>query len=238
MKNAVLRSTSTSSTQVNGCDLARVGDPVTNVEGDADHPAAGSSSVCARTLSVARLMDRTARGSQAARASKDVHVGDKKSDNDFCNPSNATNKKVMDFIRAHRADAQKLADQAGVPVENILGLSGLESGWGNDLAPTKAFNFFSLNAGKHDPTALHTARGGALQVFPSATGFMSSGQAFLGTFGHLIHGVSDSSDFVNALIPKFNTGKSATGGDDLFYKKVTTAIAMVKNRINCPGAQP
>src|SRR5437588_12531411 len=33
------------------------------------------------------------------------------------------------FVDAHLADTQETADRLGVPVENILGVSAIESGW-------------------------------------------------------------------------------------------------------------
>lgn len=41
-----------------------------------------------------------------------------------------TTAKKERFVDTHLADAQRIAEKLGVPVENILGLSALESGWG------------------------------------------------------------------------------------------------------------
>jgi hypothetical protein len=41
-------------------------------------------------------------------------------------PANPVQEMKERFVDAHLADAQKAADQLGIPVENILGLSALE----------------------------------------------------------------------------------------------------------------
>src|SRR5216684_4103543 len=41
------------------------------------------------------------------------------------------------FVDAHLSDAQAVADRLGVPVENILGLAALESGWGTSRFATE-----------------------------------------------------------------------------------------------------
>lgn len=46
-------------------------------------------------------------------------------------PMNPVQVMKERFVDAHLTDAQKAADQLGIPVENILGLSALESKWGN-----------------------------------------------------------------------------------------------------------
>ena len=46
-------------------------------------------------------------------------------------PLNPVQAMKERFVDAHLADAQKAADQLGIPVENILGVSALESNWGD-----------------------------------------------------------------------------------------------------------
>jgi flagellum-specific peptidoglycan hydrolase FlgJ len=53
-------------------------------------------------------------------------------------------KKVR-FIDEHLADPQAGADRLGVPVENILGLSALESGWGEHPFATQGNNYFGIH---------------------------------------------------------------------------------------------
>jgi hypothetical protein len=49
------------------------------------------------------------------------------------------------FVDAHLADAQTGADQLGAPVENILGLSALESGWGEHPFAAQGNNYFGIH---------------------------------------------------------------------------------------------
>jgi membrane-bound lytic murein transglycosylase B len=53
--------------------------------------------------------------------------------------------KKEGFVDAHLADAQKAADQLGVPVENILALSALESRWGTSRFETEGNNYFGIH---------------------------------------------------------------------------------------------
>ncbi|HYM31356.1 MAG TPA: hypothetical protein VEU47_08670, partial [Candidatus Cybelea sp.] len=59
----------------------------------------------------------------AAEQQAGAHVGPAAAHNDP-----AIEAKKQRFVDAHRADAEKVAKQLGVPVENILALSALESG--------------------------------------------------------------------------------------------------------------
>ncbi len=53
--------------------------------------------------------------------------------------------KKRAFVKAHLADAQKAADALGVPVENILGLSALESSWGEHRFAAQGNNYFGIH---------------------------------------------------------------------------------------------
>ncbi len=58
-----------------------------------------------------------------------------------------TQAKKERFVDAHLADAQKAANQLSVPVENILGVSALESGWDTSRIAAEANNYFGLHFG-------------------------------------------------------------------------------------------
>ena len=49
------------------------------------------------------------------------------------------------FVDAHLVDAQEAADRLGIPVENILGLAALESGWGSSPYAAQGNNYFGIH---------------------------------------------------------------------------------------------
>jgi RHS repeat-associated protein len=152
-----------------------------------------------------------------------------------CNREDPTNAKVLDFIQAHRADAQAIASQLNVPVQNILGLSAQESAYGLSAIAQGANNYFGLHAGAPGSTGTYTTSGGAtVSAFPSATGYSSSGQAFATMYGSLVQDRANAAAFANSLVPKFNTANAKTGGNPDFLKAVTGAIAAIASRLNCP----
>ncbi|MGH7047252.1 MAG: glucosaminidase domain-containing protein [Stellaceae bacterium] len=82
-------------------------------------------------------------------------------------PLNPIQEKKERFAHAHLADTQKAADQLGIPVENILGLSALESGWGSRPFAAQGSNYFGIH-----------------YLAPYATGYMQAkrGPAKIATF--------------------------------------------------------
>ena len=60
-------------------------------------------------------------------------------------PMNPVQARKERFVDAHLADAQKAADKLGIPVENILGLSALESNWGISRFASQGNNFFGIH---------------------------------------------------------------------------------------------
>jgi hypothetical protein len=113
-----------------------------------------------------------------------------------------THAKKERFVDAHLADAQKVADQLGVPVENILGLSAIESGWGGEAKSARLFresnNFFS----QHYPAPFatgyiwnedHTVR------FAIFSGYADSLKSFAAQYGHIVSGKRDPAEFAPAL---------------------------------------
>ncbi|KIL98080.1 hypothetical protein CCC_01141 [Paramagnetospirillum magnetotacticum MS-1] len=105
------------------------------------------------------------------------------------------------FADEHLADAQKVADRLNVPVENILGLSALEGGWGiNGRFAAEGNNYFGLHYNKDDPHASGylLTTDGAVKVakYPD---YAASANAFADKFGHLVQGVQDPREFAKRL---------------------------------------
>ena len=126
-----------------------------------------------------------------------------------------TTAKKERFVDAHLADAQKVANQLGVPVENILGLSALESGWGGEAKDARiareANNYFSQHYPAPGATGWiwnddHTVK---VAVFASYADSLAS---FAQQYGHIVKGKSDPTEFAAALQDAGKYGIKAKGG--------------------------
>jgi hypothetical protein len=111
---------------------------------------------------------------------------------------NETRAGKEHFVDAHLADAQTVADQLGVPVENILGLSAMESGWGSSRFATEGNNFFGIHYPAPYATGYIPAGRGSARVATFAS-FADGLRSFAAISGALIQGVTDPSDFAAAL---------------------------------------
>lgn len=107
------------------------------------------------------------------------------------------------FVDAHLADAQEGADQLAVPVENILGLSALESGWGRDRFAVEGNNFFGIHYPAPFATGYIVARKTPVKVATFAS-YADSLRSFVVTAGSIIRGKADPEEFAAALQ---NSGK-------------------------------
>ncbi|MBI4443869.1 MAG: glucosaminidase domain-containing protein [Acidobacteria bacterium] len=65
-----------------------------------------------------------------------------------CDPEDAHNKEVLDFIDDYLVAAETLEALSGLPADFILALSAFESGWGKSAVAQKNNNYFGLTAGK------------------------------------------------------------------------------------------
>lgn len=113
------------------------------------------------------------------------------------------------FVDAHLADAQKAADQLGIPVENILGVSALESTWGTSRFAAQGNNFFGIHYPAPYAIGYLRARRGPAKVAKFAS-YADSLKSFVATSGSLIQGKSDPEAFAAALQ---NSGKFGINPD-------------------------
>ncbi len=102
------------------------------------------------------------------------------------------------FVDAHLADAQKGADRLGVPVENILGLSALESTWGEYRFAVQGNNYFGIHYPAPFATGYMLARDGRTKVATFAS-YAESLRSFVAISGSLVQGKSDPKAFAAAL---------------------------------------
>jgi hypothetical protein len=127
------------------------------------------------------------------------------------------------FVDAHLADAEKAAAALRVPVENILGLSALESGWGRAPFAAEGNNYFGIHYPAPFATGYMLTLDGRTRVATFAS-YADSLRSFVATVGGIIQGKADPEDFAAALQ---NAGKfgidPATGGKMPSYVHDTAA---------------
>ncbi len=124
---------------------------------------------------------------------------------------------------------RKAADELGVPVENILGLSALESGWGNgdftaahDDRPA-GNNYFSLHYPAPFATGYVKAKGSNSKVATFAS-YADSLRSFIAESGSTVRGISDPEAFARALQDSGKYGIDIdTGGKVRTYVSSTAA---------------
>ena len=102
------------------------------------------------------------------------------------------------FVRDHLAAALKGAKTLGVPAENILGLSALESTWGTGkFAINGNNNFFNIHYPARGATGFVSSGGGT--KVSKFTSYANSLQSFIELSGSIVQGKSDPDEFARAL---------------------------------------
>jgi hypothetical protein len=109
-----------------------------------------------------------------------------------------TRAKKERFVDAHLSDAQAVAGRLGVPVENILGLSALESGLGTSRFASEGNNFFGIHYPAPYATGYLAAERSRVRVATFAS-YADSLRSFDAMFGRVVRGVTDPADFAAAL---------------------------------------
>jgi hypothetical protein len=102
------------------------------------------------------------------------------------------------FVDAHLADAQKIADQLGVPVENVLAVSAVESGWGTGRFATEGNNYFGIHYPAPLATGYLVARDNGVRVATLAS-YADGARSFAAISGSLVRGIADPEQFAVAL---------------------------------------
>jgi flagellum-specific peptidoglycan hydrolase FlgJ len=127
------------------------------------------------------------------------------------------------FVHAHFADAQKAAHQLGVPIENILGPSALESEWGTHRFATEGNNFFGIHARAPFATGyMVSLEGVKVATFAS---YADSLRSFVQMSGPIVQNMRDPADFAAALQNSGKFGINKTGS------KVATYVGDVARTI-------
>ena len=156
-----------------------------------------------------------------------------------CDRNDPTNATFFNFMNAHKADAQELADGNGIPWEWILAVGAEETGWGQKGIVTNTNNFFGLHVnGKRDiyhyvyqVSTYLSQQDGWVATFGQQTGFLDSGYNFLLVEKQWIAGAQTIGDFA-ADINKHGYGV----GNPNFVSLVSNVTGLIQARENCPPA--
>jgi len=109
-----------------------------------------------------------------------------------------TAAKKERFVDAHLAETQAVAKTLGVPVENILALSALESGWGESPFAADGNNYFGIHYPAPFAAGFVLAGDGRTKVATFTT-YADSLRSFVAISGSLVRGKSDPEVFAAAL---------------------------------------
>ena len=127
-----------------------------------------------------------------------------------CDRSIGNNAQKLDWINAHLTDATKVAGELGVTAADILGLSALESGWGNGRFAKQGNNFSSEHYPASLATGYITARGNTKVKVATFASYGDSAESFRLDYGSLVQNLADSAKFAAALQ---NAGKYGINPD-------------------------
>lgn len=159
----------------------------------------------------------------------------KKEPSKWCDEKDPTNNLVLTFIQDYLSDAQEVAKGLGIEVEWLLGLAAAESGYGMSNIARNAKNFFGQNQNASGRIGRYqTNKGVFVAKFKD---FKSSARSFASDFGNLVRGKKTAKDFVNSLVPKFNTTDPKTNGNPKFREDTLGGVKGVIRRMSCPQLQ-
>ena len=142
--------------------------------------------------------------------------------------------QAVSFIKAHQADAAIVAKQLGIPTQNVLGLSGIESFWGTSNIATSANNFFGLHGGANAPFCerilCHKRGRSDVRVsFLFGVCAVFRGPVWKLCFRHVV----DPTKFAQALVSAgFNPAKLPLGNPN-FVRDTARTINATKGRMGC-----
>jgi len=102
------------------------------------------------------------------------------------------------FVDAHLADAEKGADELGVPVENILGLSALESTWGEYRFAADGNNYFGIHYPAPFANGYILTNDGRTKVATFAS-YADSLKSFIAISGSIVQNKRNPEAFATAL---------------------------------------
>jgi RHS repeat-associated protein len=162
-----------------------------------------------------------------------------------CDKADPTNAKIMNFIAAHKTDAQALAAQVNVPWELILDVAAVETNYGtrivgfaNNVATNNYFglhvNSATADSQYANQTGVYTTGTATTPVyiaeFSAQSGFLDSGTAFLSAESAYITNLNNVTTFAQDI--------HAHGyglGQPTYVSTFQSANGNISARENCPN---
>lgn len=144
------------------------------------------------------------------------------------------NEDAVSFVKQFLPYAKTIADELGVPVENILGLAAQESQWGSGRIAFTYNNYFSMRAPAPYQNGESKALGDPKVRVAHFIDKPTCGKSFVARWGDAVRNVTDPTEFGKVLVKAgFNTGNSKTGGRDDFVPYLKTIITNTTIRLGC-----
>jgi flagellum-specific peptidoglycan hydrolase FlgJ len=112
--------------------------------------------------------------------------------------TNDVRAKKERFVDAHLDNAKIAADQLGVPVENILGLSALESTWGEHRFANQGNNYFGIHYPAPFANGYMLTKDGRTKIATFAN-YAESLKSFVAISGSIVQAKRDPEAFATAL---------------------------------------
>jgi hypothetical protein len=153
---------------------------------------------------------------------------------DNCDRQNPRNARYLNWIDMYGPAAASVAAGLKTSEENILGLSAIESAWGQGpFARDGRNNFFSLHYPSPLSTGFVTTADGKVKV-STYLNFASSAKAFAVAYGHLVTGQPSAHTFAASLQ---NAGKYGINRDGTkvpsFVPDVMSVASGFEERLKC-----
>jgi len=145
-----------------------------------------------------------------------------------------THAKKRRFIEAHLADAQKAAAELHVPVENILGITALESGWGTgDFVQGGKNNYFGAEWPAPFSGKPVSAAGNPKRLMATFSSYKQSLDSFIQKNKSHLFGVSDPSSFAKIAqeIGKFGINTETGEPEPHYTNSVVATIRSVRRML-------
>ena len=157
-----------------------------------------------------------------------------------CDRTDPTNKRALDFIDAHRADAAKIGAAAGISAQFALAVAAEETLYGTQgivVAPGNTNNYFGLHVGGENDTSryanqtdtYHATQDGWVAKFSGTSGFLDSGMGFASLMKGGVKGMTDPAKFAAYLHHHgYGTPNSGYEGD------LRSVIGRISRSWDCP----
>jgi len=145
----------------------------------------------------------------------------------------ATPAQRAAFVYVHLAAATRAAKALGVPVENVLGLAALESGWGMSRFAKEGRNLFNMYYPAPQSKAMLPAKDNKNSHVACYDNAEQSFQSFATKYKMLVQGVNDPEIFATVLQNKARFGVSTKTGknDPRFVPSVVKTIRSMRSRL-------